>query len=102
MHFVVNVNYFRGFFRDLGYCSKDFASEHRTPFRNSFYTGFCPPFFVVGPSKFRLVSEEKERKERELGVGKLGWHENFDTGFERNTLFSYFVQNPVCGFFELF
>ena len=23
-------------------------------------------------------------KEREQGVGKLGWHGNFDTGFERN------------------
>ena len=39
MHFVY-LNYFRGFLRDLGYCSKDFASEHRTLFRNSFYTGF--------------------------------------------------------------
>ena len=24
------------------------------------------------------------RKEREPGVGKLGWHGNFDTGFGRN------------------
>ena len=31
---------------------------------------------------------------------KLGWHGNFDTGFERSI--SYFVQNPVCGFFEPF
>ena len=37
-------------------------------------------------------------KEREPGVGKLGWHGNFDTGCGRN----YFVQNPVCEFFELF
>ena len=36
-------------------------------------------------------------KEREPGVGKLGWHGNFDTGFESNVF-----QNPVCGFFELF
>ena len=26
-------------------------------------------------------------KERESGVGKLGWHGNFDTEFERNTFF---------------
>ena len=25
-------------------------------------------------------------KEREPRVGKLGWHGNFDTGFERNTV----------------
>ena len=43
----------------------------------------------------------KER-EREPRVGKLVWHGNFDTGFERNTLISYFVQNPVCGFFNFF
>ena len=36
-------------------------------------------------------------KEREPRVGKLGLHGNFDTGFERNI-----VQNPVCGFFELY
>ena len=36
-------------------------------------------------------------KERDPGVGKLGWHGNFDMGFERNIC--YFVQNPVCGFF---
>ena len=34
---------------------------------------------------------------REPVVGKLGCHGHFDTGFERN----YFVQDPVCGFFEL-
>ena len=45
----------------------------------------------------RLASVGILGKEREQGVGKLGWHGNFDTGFERN-----FVQNPVCGFFELF
>ena len=48
----------------------------------------------------RLASVDILGKEREPGVGKLGWHGNFDTGFERNT--SHFVQNPVCGFFELF
>ena len=36
----------------------------------------------------RLVSVGILGKEREPGVGKLGWHENFDTGFKRN---SYFV-----------
>ena len=41
----------------------------------------------------RLASVGLLEKERELRVGKLGWHGNFDTGFERNT---------VCRFFELF
>ena len=43
-------------------------------------------------------------KEREPRVGKLGWHKNFDTGFEKKILLKeyYFVQNPVCGFFELY
>ena len=44
----------------------------------------------------RLASVGILGKEREPGVGKLGWH-YYDTGFERK----YFVQNPVCGFFEI-
>ena len=48
----------------------------------------------------RLASVGILGKERESGVGKLGWYGNFDTGFERSI--SYFVQNPVCGFFEPF
>ena len=32
----------------------------------------------------RLASVGILGKEREPGVGKLGWHGNFDTGFERN------------------
>ena len=35
----------------------------------------------------RLASIGILRKEREPGVGKLGWHGNFDTGFERNISF---------------
>ena len=44
----------------------------------------------------RLASVGIQEKEREPRVGKLSWHGNFDTGFERN----YFVQNSVCGFFN--
>ena len=36
-------------------------------------------------------------KEREPGVGKLGWHGNFDTGFERNISFKI----PCVGFLNL-
>ena len=43
--------------------------------------------------KTRLVSVDILGKEREPGVGKLGWHGNLDTGF---------VQNPVCGFLNFF
>ena len=35
----------------------------------------------------RLASVGIQGKERAQEVGKLGWHGNFDTGFERNTLF---------------
>ena len=41
------------------------------------------------PVSIRLASVGILGKEREPGVGKLGWHANFDTGFERN-----FVQKP--------
>ena len=34
----------------------------------------------------RLASVSILGKEREPGVSKLGWHGNFDTGFERNTI----------------
>ena len=37
-------------------------------------------------------------KEREPRVGKLGWHGNFDTGFERNISFKI----PCAGFHEIF
>ena len=37
---------------------------------------------------YRLASVGILGKERESGVGKLGWHGNFDTGFERNTAIS--------------
>ena len=36
--------------------------------------------------RVRLANVGILGKEREPGVGKLGWHWNFDTGFERNTL----------------
>ena len=48
--------------------------------------------------RYRLASVGILGKEREPEVGKLGWHGNFDTGFEQNN----FAQNPVCGFFKLF
>ena len=53
------------------------------------YTSFIPEtwqglsfkgFIIILP---RLVSIGNLGKERELGVGKLGWHGNFDTGYER-------------------
>ena len=37
----------------MGYCSNDFASEHRTPLRNSFYTGI-------------LVTENKQTSTKSL------------------------------------
>ena len=33
---------------------------------------------------YRLANVGILGKEREPGVGKLGWHGNFDTGFEKN------------------
>ena len=39
----------------------------------------------MGKEANRLASVGILGKERELRVGKLGWHESFDTGFERNT-----------------
>ena len=44
----------------------------------------------------RLASVGILGKEWEPRVGKLGWHGDFETGFERNISFK------VCGFFELF
>ena len=51
----------------------------------------------VKPVQYRLASPGILGGERELGVGKLGWHGNFDTRFKINI-----VLNPVCVFFELF
>ena len=65
---------------------------------------FCTGFplkkyiYILTLVTFRLASFGILGKEREPRAGKLGWNGNFDTEFERN----YFVQNPVCGFFELF
>ena len=46
--------------------------------------------FEVDHLDFRSILSRLARiailgKEREPRVGKLGWHGNFDTGFERNT-----------------
>ena len=46
----------------------------------------------------RLASVGILGEEREPRVGKLGWHGNIDSGFERNI---DFVQNPVCVLFKL-
>ena len=43
-------------------------------------------------------STQYSRKIKRARVSKLGWHGNFDTGFERNT--GYFVQNPMCRLFK--
>ena len=48
----------------------------------------------------RLASVGILGKEREPEVGKIGWHGNFDTGFERNTVISFKIS--CAGFFELF
>ena len=44
---------------------------------------------MTNPSLFlinhRLAIVGILEKEREPGVGRLGWHGNFDTGFEKNT-----------------
>ena len=53
-------------------------------------------YIFFGSSILRLASAGILGKEREPGVGKLGWNGNFDAGFERNI---YFVQNLVRGFF---
>ena len=44
----------------------------------------------------RLASVGILEKERELRVGKLGWHWSFDTGFERNIII------PCAGFLNFF
>ena len=46
----------------------------------------------------RLASVGILGKEREPGVGKLGWHGNFDLEFERTT----FVQKGFAGFLNFF
>ena len=43
--------------------------------------------------KIRLVSDGILEKEREPGIGKLGWHGNFDMGFERNTDYDEITKN---------
>ena len=60
--------------------------------------------FIIDYRVVRLANVGILGKEREPGVGKLGWHGKFGTGFERNTVRNtrYFIQNPMCGFFELF
>ena len=48
--------------------------------------------------KTRLASVGILEKEREPGVGKLDWHGNIDTGFEKNILFKI----PCVGFLNFF
>ena len=55
---------------------------------------FCHVFF---PRKLGLASVGILGKEREPGVGELGWHGNFDTGFERRISFKI----PCAGFLNL-
>ena len=50
MHFVY-VNYFRGFFRDLGYCSKDFASEHHRELNSVPATPFILVLWFSSPNQ---------------------------------------------------
>ena len=47
--------------------------------------------------KLRLASVGILGKEREPRVGKLGWHGNFNTGFERRISFKI----PSAGFLNL-
>ena len=53
-------------------------------------TTFCDYSESAPRSRFysRLANVGILGKEREPGVGNLGWHGNFDTGFER---YIYFV-----------
>ena len=46
----------------------------------------------------RLASVGILRRERELGVYRLGWHGNFDAWF-LGGIISFVVLNPLCGFF---
>ena len=53
-------------------------------------------------SLIRLESLSILVRERELGVSKLGWHGNFDTGFEKNTFISPLKSRKRGFFFFLF
>ena len=46
--------------------------------------------FITGLASVGILG-----KEREPGVGKLGWHGNFNTVFERNTVISFKI--PCAG-----
>ena len=50
--------------------------------------------------KIRLASVGILEKEREPGIGKVGWHGNFDMGFERNTDYDEITKNPENRFFR--
>ena len=63
-----------------------------------YYRLFEVPKGIEISFKYRLASIGILGKERETGVGKLGWHGNFDTGFERNISFEI----PCVGFLNLF
>ena len=49
----------------------------------------------------RLASVGFLGKERELGVDKLGWHGNFDKGFERNIISFKILCAGFLSFFEI-
>ena len=49
----------------------------------------------------RLASVGILGKEREPGVGKLGWHGNFVTGFERNIISFKIPCACFLNFFEI-
>ena len=43
---ITSGDYFRGFFRDLEFCNKDFDSEFRIPFHN-FMLFTCASYFFI-------------------------------------------------------
>ena len=56
----------------------------------------------VEPFMSRIASVGILGKEREPGVGKLGWQGNFDTGFERNIIVISFKISCLGFFFHFF
>ena len=59
----------------------------------------CVPSFDIFYNITRLASVNILRNKREPGVGKLGWHGNFDAEFERNTVISFKI--PILNFFTI-
>ena len=81
MHFVY-VNYSRGFFEGWGYCCRDFASDHKTPFCSSFcidIIGSCKKktlfsnqinnsHYLKWPTMWFQLEGKQYRQERRLGA----------------------------------